>query len=197
MKIILSLSILLIFNAIAVNPASALEIKDKNEYLIDVRGDDGDLYLNRLSFAKKLDSPDIKIFAFSEAQWNFYTTEWEKLLLGAGTGFTLYKYFCISQTIQIISGEMLDYMVFDVGSYSTDTTTRIGLHFPFLSRFSFQLYEEYSLNLEKGRGEYCETVAEISYRPKDLCSVGIGWRHTDRIHNLDTDYVSASLTLDF
>jgi len=35
-------------------PALSLEIKDRNEYLIDVRSDDGDIYLNRFSAHKKI-----------------------------------------------------------------------------------------------------------------------------------------------
>ena len=179
------------------NPVLSLEIKDKNKYLIDTRGDDGDLYLNRLSINKKLDSSAIEISAFGEAQWNFDTTQWEKLLLGAEVSTTLYKYLYIGQSFQFISGQMLDYMAFSVDNTSIDATTKIGLKLPFAKHFSFQIFEEYSLNLEEGRGGYAETIAEIFYQPKDLYSIGIGWHHTDRIHNFDTDYVSSSMTLHF
>lgn len=179
------------------NPAYAVEIKDKNEYLMDARGDDGDIYLNRLSVNKKFDPANMEIFAFGETQWNFDTDKLEKLLLGIGAGMTLYRYLRISQSVQLISGEMLDYLSFSVNTNSIDTTTTIGLYVPFAKYFYFNIAEEYSFNLEECRDEYCETIAEICYRPKDMCSFGIGWRHTDRIHEFDTDYVSSSLTLHF
>lgn len=179
------------------SPVFSIEIKDKNKYLIDTRGDDGDLYLNRISINKKFDSSAIEISAFGETQWNFDTTQWEKLLLGVEVSTTLYKYFYIGQSLQFISGQMLDYMTFSVDKTSIDTTTKLGLKFPLAEHFSFQIFEEYSLNLEEGRGGYTETIAEIFYQPKDLYSIGIGWHHTDRIHNFDTDYISSSVTLHF
>lgn len=193
MKSILVLLMLALF----VNPGFAVEVENRVEYLVDVRNDDGDIALERLSVHKKLDSSDIELSFFGEAQWNMETDEWEKLLSGLEIGKSFSDYFYVGQSIQLISGEMLDYLVFDVNGQSFDTTTKIGLEVPFLETFSFRLFEEYSINLEKGRDEYCETIAEIQYAPVDLFSVGIGWRHTDRIHALDTDYVSTSLTLRF
>jgi hypothetical protein len=177
--------------------AFSTEIKDRNEYLFDTRGDDGDIYLNRLSLHKKLDPPDIETSLFAETQWNIETSEWEKLLFGLEARKLLWKYLCLSQSIQLVSGEILDYVNFEVSSNSIDTTTKIGLHLPLIKNFSFLACEEYSFNLEEGRDEYCESIAEISYNHKDYLSIGIGWRHTDRIHNFDTDYVSSSLMLRF
>jgi hypothetical protein len=59
------------------------------------------------------------------------------------------------------------------------------------------MFEEYATNLEEGRGEYCETGVELNYDLNKACSLGFGWRHTDRIHNFDTDYATTSLTLIF
>lgn len=183
---------------ILVAPAFSLDIRDRNEYLFDTRGDDGDICLNRLSLHKKIDKHDIEMSVFGEAQWSLEIDEWEKLLLGMEAGKYLWQYLYIGQSIQIISGELLDYMTFDTDSTSIDITTKIALHLPLFSKnFSFYIAEEYSLNLEEGRNEYCETISEIIYSPKELYSIGIGWRHTDRVHTLDTDYVSLSFTVDF
>ncbi|MFC1666869.1 hypothetical protein ACFL0P_03240 [Candidatus Omnitrophota bacterium] len=198
MKTIVQISMLLIFiQLILINPIYALEISNRNEYLLDIRGDDGDIYLNKLSIHKKLDSPEIEISAFGEGQWNLDTDEWEKVLLGLEMGRTFWEYFYIGQSIQFISGEMLDYMAFSVNSNSIDTTTKIALNLSLAKDLSFRAFEEYSLNIEKGRDEFSETGVEIVYKFKDSHSVGIGWRHTDRIHNFDTDYISSSITLRF
>ena len=146
---------------------------------------------------KKLDTQDIDISAFGDVQWNFNTTDWEKILFGIELGKLFTDYLYIGQSIQSISGQILDHLVFDADSYSFDTTSKISITLPFLDKYSFRIAEEYSVNLEHGRDEYCETIAEVSYQVKDSYSFGLGWRHTDRIHNLDTDYVSLSMELDF
>ncbi|MFC1621530.1 hypothetical protein ACFL2G_04410 [Candidatus Omnitrophota bacterium] len=194
MKIILGLLLMLMLFG---NTGFAIEVENKVEYLLDARGDDGDIALERLSINKKIDSTDIMLSIFAEAQWSVEASEWEKLLTGIKAGKSFWEYLYISQSIQFISGEMLDYMAFDAGSYSFDATTKIGVKVPFLEDFNLSIFEEYSVNLEEFKDEYCETIAEVQYTPVDLLSVGIGWRHTDRIHNFDTDYVTSSVTLRF
>ena len=191
------LIILLISHLGFINQTYAWETNERNEYLIDIRGDDGDIYLNRLSIHKKLVSPDIEISVFGEVQWNFDTGEWEKITIGTEATKSLWKYLYIGQSLHFISGQMLDYMNVDVGNESIDTTTKIGLYLPITSRLSFRLFEEYSLNIEKGLADYAESRSEVTYRPKDSYSIGFGWRHTDRVHNLDTDYATLFLNLDF
>ena len=191
------LLILLFFQLILIGNVYALELKEKLEYLIDTRGDDGDLITNRISIHKKLEAPDIDISLFNDVQWNFDTSDWEKILFGVEASKPLGEYFFIGQSLQSISGQILDYMAFDADSYSFDTTTTIGITLPFLTHYSLRVWEEYSVNLEHGRDEYTETLAKINYAPKDSYSLGLGWRHTDRIHNLDTDYVSLSIQVDF
>ncbi|NQT75835.1 MAG: hypothetical protein HQ566_04865 [Candidatus Omnitrophica bacterium] len=180
-----------------VNPVSALELKIRDEYLLDARGDDGDIYLNRIELNKKIDSPDMRISAFVDSQWNSEIDDWERVLLGLEAGKDLWQYLYIGQSFQLISGQVLDHMVFATDSKSFDTITKIVLRLPFWDRFSFDVFEEYSLNLEEGRDEYNEVGAEIAYRPKKLYSIAVGWRHTDRIHTFDTDYASFSLSLHF
>jgi len=198
MKIILKLLLIsILIQAFFVKFSCAAEIKYKNEYLIDIRSDDGDICLNRISVHKKLGPSDVELSFFGEAQWNLEIDDWEKLMLGAEFGKTLWRYLYIGQTIQVTSGQILDYMAFDVDSYTIDATTKIALRFPLLKKLSFNIFEEYVLNPIKGRDEYCEAGLELSYRPKESFSIGIGWRHTDRIHALDTDYVSSSFTLHF
>lgn len=173
------------------------DIKDRNEYLFDARGDDGDLLLNRVSIHDRIKRHELEVSFFAEAQWNIETSEWEKITSGGEIGKYLHKWLYIGQSIQFISGEMLDYMVFDADSNSIDSTTTFALDIPLAKNLSIYMFEQYATNLEKGRGEYCETGIGLNYNIKDSCSVGFGWRHTDRIHNMDTDYVSTSLTLDF
>ncbi len=189
--------ILFSIQIIFLNPSHADEINYRNEYLVDTRGDDGDILLSRVSFHKRLDSSDIDISFFTEGQRSLEINDWEKVMLGMECGKYLWEYLYIGQTIQVSSGQIFDYLAFDTDSKTIDATTKIGLQFPLSEKVSFSIFEEYTLNPIKGRDEYCEAGAEAVYRPKKSLSFGIGWRHTDRIHALDTDYVSTSFTLHF
>jgi hypothetical protein len=176
--------------------SSAADIKNKSQYLLDTRGDDGDIFSNLISFQKKTPS-GINLSSFGEVQWNMKTSEWEKINFGVKAEKIFRKFFYLSQSIQTISGQRLDHMYFDTGNISVDTTVTIGFIFDFAEYFSLSLKEDYSFNIEEGKGEYCEVLAEISYNPTDSRSIGIGWRHTDRIHNFDSDYATISLSLNF
>ncbi|MFC1509502.1 hypothetical protein ACFL60_07455 [Candidatus Omnitrophota bacterium] len=193
----LSIFLILICCIIPINLSSAVEIKDKFVYLLDTRGDDGDICLNRLSINKKLASCNVELSAFGETQWNFDVSDWEKLLLGIEGSTTIWRYLNIGQSLQFISGEILDHMSFDAGVRSYNATTKIGVKIPFMDKFLFHAFEEYSVNLEELRDELNEVGIEIIYKPKKWISFGSGWHHTDRIHNFDTDYISSSLTLHF
>ncbi len=197
-SIIRAFLICVIAQLLLVNSISALELKTRNEYLFDTRGDDGDIYLNHLSLHKKIDALDIDMHGFCEAQWNFETEEWEKVLLGLGAKKYLWKYLFIGQSVQFVSGAILDHMTFDVSNKSAETTTKIGVKIPLVKNLSLKAWEEYSFNLEEFESGYAESIAEIKYSPEDASySIDIGWRHTDRIHNFDTDYATASFTLRF
>ncbi len=191
------LSILIFIGFFFVNPAYSLELDYKNEYLVDIRADDGDICLNRLSFHKKLDYHDIELSYFLEGQWNLEINDWEKVMFGIEFGKTFLKYLYIGQTLQVTSGQILDYMAFDTNSKTIDATTKMALRFPLSEKLSLYIFEEYVLNPIKGRDEYSEVGTELNYRPKESFSFGIGWRHTDRIHALDTDYITSSFTLHF
>lgn len=198
MKTFLCLFIFLLFvNSLFISPAYCWDIKDRNEYLLDVRGDDGDIILNRITFHNQLKSPELEMTVFSEAQWNLDTSEWEKITMGAEIGKYVSKWLYLGQSLQFMSGEMLDYMAFKVDNISIDSTTKIAIGIPIIEDLCLSLFEEYSINIEKGRDEYCETGIELNYDIRGHCSIGAGWRHTDRIHNFDSDYISSSITLNF
>lgn len=191
------LFILIFIQLIFINPIFALELNTRDEYLLDVRDDDGDIYRSHIAIDKKIESPELEISAFVDAQWNLETDKWEKVMLGAGVSKSLWQYLYIGQTLQLISGEMLDYMSFEVDNKSFDTTTKIGVRVPFWDYFSLNASEEYSINLEELRDEYCESVAEVTYTPKKWITISLGWRHTDRIHNFDTDYATIGILFHF
>lgn len=197
---LLSAIILLSIQLIFLSPAYGVDIKDRNEFLKDVRSDDGNIYLNRVSIHKDISSFDIAYFG--EAQRNLKTNVWEKLTAGFEAEKCFFKYLCAGESIQYISGEILDFMAFSPGNASMETTTRLSAIFPLFKnslkeRFFMRFWEEYSYNLEKGEAGLNEVGIEFNYDLRKDISLGFGWRHTDRIHNFDTDYCSTSFTLKF
>ena len=93
-------------------------------------------------------------------------------------------------------------MTFNPGDTSAETTTKLSAIFPVFKnllkeKLFMRFWEEYSYNLEKGAAGLNEAGIEFSYDLKKNIYLGFGWRHSDRIHNFDTDYCSTSFTLKF
>jgi len=197
MKLLIKILLFCYILIIAVPNLFASEIKNRNEYLWDVRGDDGDIYLSCISLDKKIKPADIHASIFSEIQFNTKTSEWEKLLLGFEGKKSFWKYLWFGQSIQLISGQILDYLKIKHSDIAIDTTTKLGLKFPLKKNFFMLIYQTLSFNINSGRDEYCESIIEASYNPNQSISIGIGWRHTDRIHSFDSDYITSSITLGF
>ena len=191
------LSLLLISQFAFPETILALQLNTRDEYLVDVRRDDGDIYRSYITVDKKFKSHDTEASLFLDTQWNVKTDKWEKILFGVAATKSFWEYLYIGQSIQLISGQMLDHMSFEIGNKSLDTTTKMGMRVPFLHYFTFCAFEEYSINLENLREEYNDVGAEIIYRPKEWLSFLTGWRHTDRIHGFDTDYATCGLSFSF
>ena len=101
MKILLT-SIFILVQLISLSPVYGINVKDKNEYLLDVRDDDGDIYLNRFSIYKNLKPFDIELSGFGESQWNFETANWEKITAGIELDKCLYKFIHVGGSVQFI-----------------------------------------------------------------------------------------------
>jgi len=194
---LLSGIILLSIQLIFLNPAYSADIKEKNSFLLDIRNKDNSIYLNRFSVSKNIAGYDIKTSLFTELQWHFGTSKWEKITSGAETEKHFLKYIYCGESIHFISGQILDYMTFDPGNMSMEATTKLGFIFPLSKKLSFRIWNEYSYNLEKGSAGLNEVLIEIPYHVNNNLDLGIGWRHTDRIHAFDSDYATISLTLHF
>ena len=167
-----------------------------------MRSDDGNIYLNRISICKNISHPDVVIVCFCEAQRNLKTTVWEKVIAGFEAKKSIYRYLYAAQSVQYISGEILDFMTFWPGKISAETTTRLNLILPIAKKtldekLNMLFWNEYSYNIEKGAAGLNECGIEFNYALTKNTSAGFGWKHSDRIHNFDTDYCSASLCLKF
>jgi len=194
---LLSGIILLSIQLIFLNQVYGADIKDKNSFLLDIRNNDNSIYLNRFSTSKNIAKYDIKASLFGECQWHFGTSRLEKVTSGAEVEKIFLRYIYCAESVQLIYGELLDYMTFEPSDISTETTAKLGFVFPLSKKFSFRVWNEYSYNLEKGAAGLNEVLIEIPYRVTTNLDLEIGWRHTDRIHAFDSDYATSSITLYF
>lgn len=194
---LLSGIIILLAQFIFLNPAYSADIKDKNSFLLDIRNRDNSIYLNRFSVSQNISKYDIKTSIFGESQWNFGTSRWDKVTAGLEAKKIFLKYIYFGESVQFIYGQMLDYMTFDPGNMSMETTAKFGFIFPLSKKLSFRVWNEYSYNLEQGAAGLNEVLIEIPYKVNENLDVGIGWRHTDRIHAFDSDYATTSVVLHF
>jgi hypothetical protein len=194
---LLSGIVILSMQLIFLSPAYGIDIKDKNSILLDIRNKDNSIYLNRFSASNDLTRYDIKTSLFGESQWHFGTSRWEKITAGLETKKLFLKYIYCGESVQFIYGQILDYMTFDPGNMSIETTAKLGFIFPLSKKISFRIWNEYSYNLEKGAAGLNEVLIEIPYQINRTLDFGIGWRHTDRIHAFDSDYATTSLVLHF
>ena len=102
-KILTFLLLSILAGFIFADPSYCWRLKDRNEYLFDTRGEDGDIILNRFSIHNKIKTCELEIAAFSEAQWNVETSEWEKITAGVEIGRTFWQWLYIGQSVQSLS----------------------------------------------------------------------------------------------
>lgn len=203
MKIILKLFLAVLSSHIILIPSAyPIQIENKTEFRLDARGDDGDIEVSKLSAVRHISSLNLAASGFCEGQWNFDISDWEKATAGIDLKTNFLKYLRYSQSIQLISGKILDYMAFEAHNQSIETVSAIQLVVPifknlFNKRINIQFDEEYSFNLEESQAGLNEVGIKINYSFSTNKTLGIGWWHTDRIHNFDTDYASTSFTLKF
>lgn len=196
MKLLSGIILLLIYLFFS-GASYGAEIKDKNSFLLDIRNKDNSIYLNRFSVSKNIAGCNIKTSLFGEFQWHFGTSKWEKITSGLEAEKCFLRYIYCGESINFISGQILDYMTFDPGNMSVETITKLSFVFPVSKKLSFIIRNEYSYNIEKGSAGLNELFIEIPYQVNKNLDFEIGWRHTDRIHAFDSDYAVSSLTLHF
>lgn len=194
---LLSGIILLLIHLFFSGASYGAEIKDKNSFLLDIRNKDNSIYLNRFSVSTNIAGCNIKTSLFGEFQWHFGTSKWEKITSGLEAEKCFLRYIYCGESINFISGQILDYMTFDPGNMSIEAITKLGFIFPVSKKLSFIIRNEYSYNIEKGSAGLNELFIEIPYQVNKNLDFEIGWRHTDRIHAFDSDYAISSLILHF
>jgi hypothetical protein len=191
MKTILLLSVTIFFISI---PAYGLNFENTHTYRYDIRGSDGgDMYLVKATLKDSISIEQIKrdlsLGVFIEGQYAFDPDKFDFNKVGGLAGLKILKWLSVTEDIYY-------------SDKSKDTTWRSKLtaSFPFEifnSKPSLKIFEEFRFNLDEGEGNRNDVGVGIDVPLTDIFSCYLGWRHADRIHSYDTDYVETKLTLSF
>jgi hypothetical protein len=182
------------------------EFRWQQLYRYDLRQNNRDLYINRISARftyKDLGEKALfKLEPFFEARRNLGKGLWERKLLGIEIGKDIFPWVYLGDAIQQtwIKEDYRHYTIFESKNHAESVTRLLFSHNLLPDRYiklkGFVL-NEYTLDFYRGSG-ICNEVAIGVTAPIYKCiETTINWRHIDRIHYYDSDTLEASVTLIF
>lgn len=194
MRKVLILLLGIVFIGIINSNSYALTLENIHTYRYDIRGDDGgDLYYAKLALKGKRAIEQIKrdliLGAFVEGRYKFDDNEFEMSKIGGLAGINLVKWLSLTEDIYYIEKKE-DFI----------WRSKLAISIPFELfdiKPSFQIFEEFRFNMNEGEGSRNDVGIGIGVPVTDFLLLYAGWRHTDRIHSYDTDYIESKLTLSF
>ena len=175
-------------------PACALNFENSHTYRYDIRGDDGgDIYLVKGTLSHKLPiekiNRDLKLGVFIEGGYDFDPEDFQLSKAGGLASINLVKWLSLTEDIYY-------------SDKPQDTYWRSNLtaSFPFEVfelNPSLKIFEEYRFNIDEGEGARNDVGVGVEVPLTEIFKCYLGWRHADRIHSFDTDYVETKVTLSF
>jgi len=189
------------------------EVKDtgfENQHVlrISVRSDDDDynFYLTRATaFLEYNLAPlerSIRISPFVEYQHELDSNTWWRKETGAeiGTSF-LNEQFYYGASFQHVWQQEENYTV-----EALDETTEWESRFVIMPRLNWwvfgekvklRVFNEYTYDFSRGQGTISEVGGAVDWQLREDLKVPIGWRHTDRVHDFDSDTLELGALLSF
>lgn len=137
----------------------------------------------------------VYLLAYGETRYDLDEDYWYRTEAGVGAGAQLFKLFRFQTE--------LNYAWVQPGSddsWEAQGGLYFNLPFPdFLPFLDLSLYalDEYTYNIDEGKGTINEVAAGFNLAPFELVNFQIGWRHTDYIHGSDSDMVEVGATIKF
>lgn len=186
---------LVIFFAAATN-TYGVNLENSHTYRYDIRGEDGgDIYFIKLAIKEKKNleciKRDLTLGAFVEGRYAFDIDDFSMSKTGILAGINLIKWFYLLEDIHFANNTKKDIFVW---------RSNVGANCPFNLfnlKPSLKIFDEFSFNLEEGEGSRNDSGLGINVPFTEFLSGYIGWRHADRIHSYDTDYIESVVTLTF
>jgi len=189
------------------SPSHALDVEVLNTFRYDWRntgsdtasGNDiagGNEYLFTLTVkgAKPIEQikRDLKLSVWSEAQVGIRRERLDVARFGGEIGIDLFKW--------LYWGEQVYYGWFDRYDDKFVLRSKLTFNFPFKVFSldpSLRIFEEHRYDLSDGRGFRNDVGVGINLPISKIFGCYLGWRHADRIHRFDTDYVEGKVSLNF
>lgn len=182
-------------------PAHALNIENIHTYRYDIRntGNDtagGNEYLCTLSLKdnkpiEKIER-DLKLALWSEMEVGLRRHKLDVVRFGGEVGLDIFKW--------VYWGEQVYYGWFDKQEDKFVLRSKLTFKFPF--KFfdlnpSLRIFEEHRYNLNEGEGFRNDVGVGVNLPLTEIFGCYLGWRHADRIHKFDTDYIEGKIVLNF
>ncbi|MBL7084884.1 MAG: hypothetical protein ISS43_02110 [Candidatus Omnitrophica bacterium] len=210
MRIVL---VMLVVFALFTVPLAFAEIKDKgfeNRHTVRIatRSDDDDynLYLTRLSAFVDYDSAllgrIIRISPFGEYQHEIEANTWWRKEVGAEIGTSFFNdFFYWGASFQHVWQQQENYTVEDLQE-TTEWESRFVFTPPlrwwhFKDKLTLRLFEEYTYDFTRGQGTINEVGVSLDWQVHEGLKLPIGWKHIDRIHDFDQDYLEFAVEFSF
>ena len=170
------------------------QFKFIQSYREDVRGQVGDLFIERLSgtFSYYEDGDLLfEVSPFFEKRFSVYNIEnesWVKQKSGIELGTNLLPFFYFSESFQ--------YTCFEDEKDTPEIETSLILSNRLMSLGNKELewfaFGQHVLDLDEGKGVRNESGLGIIIPVLEFLEAKLNWRHIDRIHGYDSDTVELS-----
>ncbi len=163
------------------------------------------MYINKLSMDFDLNNQEdvfLRIKPFFEVKRNVHQAFWQKERLGLEIGKDLTKWFYTSLRFSQIwsRDDCQQYGYYEKREYR-DVEYNFKLSYYLVNKPKFKLegfiIDEYTYDLNQGRGTRNEVVIGVSYPINKYLETTVNWRHIDRVHYFDQDTYEASVTMFF
>lgn len=187
-------------------PDKNFEFSWQQGYRYDLRRDNRQLYINRLSsvfsLKNKQDEALFKLEPLFEFRRNIDTNIWERKELGVEIGKNIFPWLYLGEGIQAV------WLREDYRQYTThkrrdalESETRLLFTQRIFSNKHIELsgfiLDEYTYDFDIGAGVRNEVAFGLIIPLNKYLKTNINWRHIDLIHDFDSDALEASITLVF
>ena len=182
-------------------PVYALDVEVLNTFRYDLRdtGNNvagGNEYLCTINLKgavpiEKIER-DLKLILWGEAQVGIRRSKIDVSRFGGELGINIFKW--------VYWGEQIYYAWYNRAYDRFVLRSKLTFNFPFKAfslNPSLRIFEEHRYSLTEGEGFRNDVGVGINLPITKVFGCYLGWRHADRIHNFDTDYIEGKIVLNF
>lgn len=183
-----------------------MKFENRHTTRVATSNSDDSLYLTRagLSIDYNLDYLDkvIRISPFFEYQHNLDIDTWWRRESGIEMGVSFFNgNFYIGASFQHI-WQRAENFPDEPLEQTTEWESRFIITSPipwgiFKDRVKLRLFDEYTFDFTRGQGTFNEVGVTVDWQIYSWLRLPLGWRHIDRIHDFDSDWLEFSILFSF